>query len=96
MRVAIVATDNIVVVDGVFCRSDCSALVMEGKSAVQWYGANGEVEFTDHAKPNEAITDFSPYQSYVDAWQAQAAKAKIVPALDSISTGETINQILGA
>jgi hypothetical protein len=105
MRVTIVADDNVVLVNGVPQTVDCSALVAEGKQAVQWFDTVGEVEYRNEIdtetgavtrKPNETITDFSPYQSYVDAWQAEADKDKIAPALNTMSTGNTTNQILGA
>lgn len=66
MRVSINAADNIVVIDGEPCRSDCAELITSGISIVQWYGDHGEIEFIGHAQPNGAITDFAPYQSYVD------------------------------
>jgi hypothetical protein len=66
MRASIVAADNIVVVDGVSLISDCSALLADGVSAVQWYNDKGEVEHVGHVLPNKAIDDLSPYQIYID------------------------------
>lgn len=83
MRVTIVVDDNTVLVDGKAQTVDCSPLVAEGKHAVQWHDTYGEIEFStsfDHElaaptrPPNEIITDFSPYQSYVDAWEIENAK----------------------
>ena len=83
MRVTIVADDDMVLVDGKPQTVDCKPLVAEGKHAVQWYGAFGEVEFRSEIdagkrevtrKANEKITDIAPYQSYVDAWNVENAK----------------------
>ena len=83
MRATIVAEDNMVLVDGKPQTVDCSQLVAEGKHAVQWYSTFGEVEFRNEIdaatqevtrKANEKITDFAPYQSYVDAWNVENTK----------------------
>ena len=40
---------------------------------MQWYDTTGEIEYIDESQTdivhvrNETITDFSPYQKYVDA-----------------------------
>jgi len=96
MKVSINVADNLVIVDGTGRVVDCSALAAEGKSAVQWYGSDGEVEFAGHAQPNEPIDDFAPYQIYFEQWKHEDTKANIVPSLDSMGTGKTTNQILGA
>jgi len=74
MRIAILVDDNIVVTNRVPQRSDCSSLAAEGISAVQWDGEKGHVEFAGHIKPNEEISDFAPFQPYID-------KAKPLPAI---------------
>lgn len=71
MRVSILAADNIIQNDGKTYTSDCSQLITDGISAVQWHDDWGEVEYTTNLadntrKPNERITDFAPFQSYVD------------------------------
>jgi hypothetical protein len=78
MRVTIVAEDNLVVVEGQPERVDLSTLDEE-IHAVQWFGTVGEVEFkTDYIentrKHNERISDFTPYQKFVDAWMIEAQK----------------------
>jgi hypothetical protein len=87
MRVTIVADDNIVLVDGVPRTVDCSPLVAEGMHAVQWYDTFGEEEFRTEVdaqtyamtrKPNQTITDFSPYQPYLDQWIAENAKQVLI------------------
>jgi hypothetical protein len=66
MRVAIVATDNIIVIDGEVASTDCAMLREDGISAVQWNEDGGHIEYDRHAKPNEIIDDFTPYQRYID------------------------------
>jgi hypothetical protein len=89
MRATIVVDDNMMLIDGVACTVDCSALVGEGKHAVQWYDTYGEVEFRTDINPetkamarlpNEIISDFSPYQSYVDAWHVEKEKQDQIAA----------------
>jgi hypothetical protein len=89
MRVTIVVENDIVTVDGQWRRVDCSPLIEDGIHAVQWYETVGEVEFRTEIdaerkiqtrKPNEVITDFSPYQSYVDAWEIENAKQSLIEA----------------
>ncbi|WP_162136661.1 hypothetical protein [Bradyrhizobium elkanii] len=77
MRVSIITSDNKVFVGGEAMDVDCSALATDGLHALQWYGEFGELEFAQEfdgerwqLKPNKMITDLSPYQSYVDQWQA--------------------------
>jgi hypothetical protein len=90
MRATIVVDDNKVIVDGVGCSVDCSALVAENKHAVQWHDTVGEVEFKTNfdpvtkiasRQPNEIIEDFTPYQSYIDAWQIEYDKRQSQPPL---------------
>jgi hypothetical protein len=73
MRVIIIAVANIVEIDGEPQIVDCSALVAEGVHAVQWYDTRGEIEYINPPgqafRLNEAIDDFTSYQSYLDAWQ---------------------------
>ena len=76
MRVTILIDDNAVYVDGLYAPVDCTALHNGEIHVVQWHGEWGEEEFrnveedqTITRKPNNRITDISPYQSYVDAWE---------------------------
>ncbi len=80
MRVSIVVDDNLVLIEGVPCVVDCSALIPEGIHAVQWHSTFGEIEFatgveTGDRKPNERFTDMSPFQPLIDAWMVGAQKA---------------------
>jgi hypothetical protein len=72
MRVSIIKEDGTVVKDGVsYIGLDLSKLSSEFH-ALQWDGSNGDVESKDaNGNPvNTAISDLSPYQWCVDAWQA--------------------------
>jgi hypothetical protein len=79
MKVTIIVDDNAVYVEGNALEVDCSALLKTEVSVVQWYGSFGEIEYaTNHEtgarRPNARITDFSPFQSLLDAWE-EVAKA---------------------
>jgi hypothetical protein len=78
MRVTIIGEDHRVNVEGQSEYVDLSTLD-EDISVVQWYGASGEVEYKNDfiantRKPNERITDFAPYQKFVDLWMTEAQK----------------------
>ena len=100
MRVTIVVDDNMVLVDGQPGSVDCSPLIKDHIHAVQWYDTFGEEEYrtdpaTGERAPNTRITDFSPYQPYVDLWKSQSsAKTNINPSLDTM-LAKTTAQILG-
>jgi hypothetical protein len=101
MRATIVVDDNTVIIGGTPHRVDCSPLIADGIHAVQWYETAGEEEFRTDPEtgrpPNNKITDFAPYQPYVDLWNAAEAKAnepEVVPALDT-KPAKTAAQILG-
>ena len=84
MRVSIIKEDGTVVKDGVaYTDLDLSALPSEFH-ALQWDGSSGDLETKDaDGNPvNTAITDLSPYQWCVDAWQAayDAEQAAIAAA----------------
>ncbi len=68
MRVTIIADDGVVGVDGEF-RSIGLGALDPNIHAVQWDGAAGEIEW-NNPRRNEAISDFAPFQSFVDAWIA--------------------------
>ena len=80
MRLVITADDKRVCVDGV-CYDDCNMTLLDSAiHAVQWYEQYGEIEFKSKfengqiVKPqNEIITDVTPYQWAVDAWNAAKA-----------------------
>jgi len=100
MRVSIIKEDGTVVKDGVaYTDLNLSELPSEFH-ALQWYDTKGDVESKDaDGNPvNTAITDLSPYQWCVDAWQAaydaeQAAiaadEAAAIAAAAAAAEGET-------
>lgn len=74
MRVTIVCSEGKVLVDGYMVESLDLSFMDPSIRVVQWYGSKGEVEFypVDGVySTNQAITDFSPFQPAVDAWQVQ-------------------------
>lgn len=85
MRLVIVADDKSVGVDGEFIYPLEMPQLDVSIHAVQWYGEYGEIEFKTVfangalTKPqNQIITDITPFQFAVDAWNT--AKAEIAPA----------------
>jgi hypothetical protein len=77
MRLTIVVEDRLVIVDGDAHNVSDLSFIPEGVHAIQWYEYEGEVEYVDaRGRPthNERITDISPYQQALDAWQ-QAKEA---------------------
>jgi hypothetical protein len=84
MRVVIIAEDGRVSVEGQSEFVDLSTLD-ENINVIQWYGDNGEVEYkhdyvNNSREPNLSITDFAPYQKFVDAWMVEAQKPIAVAA----------------
>jgi hypothetical protein len=72
----IIVEDNQVYVDGVPRSVDCSKLTFH---ALQWDAASnaGQIEYAPircptcncvNKKPNEPVSDVTPYQAYIDAW----------------------------
>jgi hypothetical protein len=101
MRVTIVADDNAVYVGGQALAVDLTGLDPE-IHAVQWYDTWGDIEYRYDApnnfkKPNERITDISPFQVFVDRWNTTAAAAQAAPAVkpaaESAATGAPVNVI---
>jgi hypothetical protein len=81
-HVTILPSESHVYIDGISRIVDLST-VDSSIHAIQWSVTNnsGEVEFVNDAyapaaeyRPNQAIASFAPYQRYVDAWNAVAAK----------------------
>jgi hypothetical protein len=76
MRVTIISDDGNVYVEEQALHVDLSTLD-ENIHAIQWYGTTGEIEYktdylTNTRPPNITITDFAPYQKFVDLWTAAA------------------------
>jgi hypothetical protein len=84
MRVTIIAEENRVNVEGKSETVDCLALYADDVHVIQWYGSFGEIEYFNAPgattfKANEKITDFTPYQKFVDAWTIEAQKPIVIP-----------------
>ena len=77
MNVTIVKEDKVVMIDGEAMNFDFS--LPSNVWAIQWNGTSGEVEFND-GTPNEAITDFSAYQSLVDGHATEKQRLADVEA----------------
>ena len=67
MRLTIIREDDMIYVDKIGVKVDCSSLP-SNVHAIQWNDSSGTIEFVDNIKPPETITDISEYQSYIDAW----------------------------
>jgi|TARA_R100000479_G_C6194656_1_gene132463 hypothetical protein len=74
MRVSISVIDKTVVKDKECFQNIDMSGIPSNVNAIQWYGTTGHIEYIDETKlpriwavGNETITDFSPYQKYVDA-----------------------------
>lgn len=89
MRATIIRDDNAVTVDGVRFEVGAVALLAADIHAIQWDGVRGEIEYAyvtcahcgvGSKKPNEAITDFSPYQPLLDAHAKLKAAAELAAA----------------
>ena len=81
MKLTIVADDQCIGVDGEFLAPFDLAQLDPAIHALQWYGEYGEIEFKTVfangalAKPqNQLITDITPFQFAVDAWNAKKAE----------------------
>ena len=83
MRLTIVADDQCVGVEGEYFSSLDLTQIDPTIHAVQWYGEYGEVEYKTRfengaiVKPaNVLITDVTPFQFAVDAWNATKVAAE--------------------
>jgi hypothetical protein len=79
MRVTIIPVDGFVSVDGEgYSELDLSFMASD-IHALQWYDTDGEIERQDsrgRITANEEITDLTPYQPALDAWQVAKAAAE--------------------
>ena len=79
MQVCVITDDKMIQVDGEALNFDFT--IDSSIHAIQWGGTVGHIEFKDN-RPNEDITDFTPYKSLVDAYFAEAQR------LDDVATQE--------
>ena len=90
MKLTIVADDSAVGVDGEFFSELALPQLDPTIHAVQWYGEYGEVEYKTVfangtlTKPsNQTITDVSPFQFAVDAWNdAKSTSSGEIPVTE--------------
>lgn len=73
MRLTIVPSDRIVLIDGVAKFDIDLSFCPPEVHAVQWYGTFGWVEFKENydtleKAPNQRIEDLGIYQQAIDAW----------------------------
>lgn len=104
MKLVIIADDARVGIDALNYDDLDMSKLDPSIHAIQWYGEYGEVEFKSKfengqiVKPqNQIITDVTPYQWAVDAWNAakaadDAAKAAEAAALAAQAEAETPEQ----
>jgi hypothetical protein len=72
MRITIIPNDGFVSVDGEGYSEIDLSFMDSSIHALQWYDTEGEIERQDNrgrVVANEEITDITPYQSALDAWQ---------------------------
>jgi len=89
MRLTIVTSDNMVLVDKEPRIVDCSKYPeLEGVHAVQWNGTVGHIEFINdlstqfNYKLNEPIEDIERFKPVIDAWEvAESQKPPVPPKL---------------
>ena len=80
MRVAIIPADSFVAVDGEGYSGIDLSFMDADIHALQWYGADGEIERMDsrgRLVANEEITDLTPYQAAIDGWRLEKTKAEL-------------------
>lgn len=85
-KITIVRTDNVVVVDGVGLKVDCTSLPGYIK-AIQWVEDTGWIEFVQDHKgqflKNQKIVDFTDYVYLVEKWNEAKAAADAMAAADA-------------
>jgi len=92
MRVTIIPSDGFVSVDGEGYGDLDLSFMDSDIHAMQWYDTDGEVERQDNRGrivANEAITDLTPYQPALDAWQVAKAAAEEKEAAAQVQTPAT-------
>jgi hypothetical protein len=95
MKLTIVADDKCVGVDAEYLSPINLPQLDPSIHAVQWYGEYGEVEYKNQlvngvlVKPaNAVITDVTPYQFAVNAWNAEKARIAAADAETQIPVTE--------
>ena len=102
MRLTIVPSDNVVLVDGRGLKLDLTGYAsLDGIHAVQWNDDAGHIEYiaTEVVRLNEPIDSIDPYQDIIDAWTAAAvAQDKAIATITTFNNapimGGTIREII--
>jgi hypothetical protein len=80
MKLTIIFPDDIVIIDGIALKVDCSAM-SPGIHAVQWNGQRGHIEYAvddvGNKKLNDQIEDVAQFQPIIDSWNAAKAQADL-------------------
>lgn len=71
MKVSVIVPDNMVIVDEVARIVNLSD-IEPGLHAVQWFGAEGHIEYVGANARNVKISEFTPLQFILDRWVAAA------------------------
>ncbi len=76
-RFTIIKSDNHVYIDGQMMVVDCSSLP-DDFHALQWDVEKGEgwIEYVNHVRPNEPITDIEAYQNFITGWLTEETRQK--------------------
>ena len=91
MKISIINTDSIVVVDGLGFDSLDLSTISSATHAIQFDTATstGHVEYND-GTANELITSITAYQSIIDAWQI-AKDENVQPVSVELTAQEVLN-----
>lgn len=79
-RITIIVPDGMVGVDGAFHHIPGLAdLVPDGLHALQWHGVEGGAEYPGAEEPYQYVTDLSPFQAAIDAWEVEEEASQPPP-----------------
>ena len=94
MKISIINTDSIVVVDGLGFDSLDLSTISSATHAIQFDTATstGHVEYND-GTANEAITSIAAYQSIIDAWQAAKDAQPVELTAQEILNNESLGYL---
>lgn len=99
MRVSIVPTDGLVSVNGEGYSGLDLSFMDSNIHALQWHETEGEIERKDNRGrivSNEEITDLTPYQPALDAWQVAKDLAPILKEQELLHAQSVLDASLAA